>query len=741
MKIKRFIRPVLMALVGFIAAKISFIDGVHPFGYALLCVQGISGDFFYIFSGCILGAATLDFEPANMLFSLVPYAVLLPEILLLRKIFKDKLYFHMLAALLACALPALIVPAPLADKITCLFSGLISACLIPILKRLWVSMEEIESRLCLERADILSLCLVGGLAVSSLPKTDILSFNLCVFALLATSSFAVCAFGPRGSIWASVCGIIWVIKGGDALCALCLISGGIIAGMLEKKRGGILLGFILGDLLITLFSLNKPSLSLGAVNIALGCGYTVFLKKSFVERLGRLSGRYSGVNDLEMNYIDGLRRRQKAKLESAGRMYTELANAFVSAGHDDVFRENLISAASRVCDRCKKNEYCSVSRKSDTLIEFGTAADELLASGKLSSLPLTLTARCIQPVNLLAAFQAAYKTLSLSKEENGENEIALQLKSISELLFSLADELDSLPEFDREKEKQVRELLSSRIGGVTGVICKKSGESHTLEISMKKNCRSTKNDICLALENGSAGLYRCLSGGSDKSGGFTGIFAPVPKFSVDAFALRENKKGEEVCGDSFTLKSIDNDRYLAAISDGAGSGKRAQAKSESALDLLEAFSDTGIKRNEMFKTMNRLLLSKCNPEEYSTMDVTELDLDSGMLYWTKIGAVPGYILRQGKVEKVQSDALPIGIVTRINPTTTKKLLQKDDIIVLVSDGIYDGLCKGNDDAISLMLPVLNSSDPKILAENIMKKAKSSGNDDDMTVMVLKINAA
>ena len=51
MKIKRFIRPVLMALVGFIAAKISFIDGVHPFGYALLCVQGISGDFFYIFSG------------------------------------------------------------------------------------------------------------------------------------------------------------------------------------------------------------------------------------------------------------------------------------------------------------------------------------------------------------------------------------------------------------------------------------------------------------------------------------------------------------------------------------------------------------------------------------------------------------------------------------------------------------------------------------------------------------------
>ena len=33
------------------------------------------------------------------------------------------------------------------------------------------------------------------------------------------------------------------------------------------------------------------------------------------------------------------------------------------------------------------------------------------------------------------------------------------------------------------------------------------------------------------------------------------------------------------------------------------------------------------------------------------------------------------------------------------------------------------------------------ADPKIIAEKIMKKARSSGNDDDMTVMVLKINAA
>lgn len=738
---KKYLHHALLVILGFLSAQVSFVTGIYPFGIALLCTLNLSKEFFCIFVGCILGSAVSAQSLPQILFYLLPYALILPELLILNKFFKQKLFFFCFSAFLSFLIPALTVPVAVSEKLTFVFTGIISAFLFPLLKRLYTVFEEIEDRLSLENADVLSLCLVGGLAVSSLPRLQIFSFDLCVFSLLATSALAVTAYSVSGSIWSAVCGIIWIIKGGDTCIALCLISGGLISGLLESKRGGILLGFILGDLTVTLFLLNSPSLSLGAVNILLGCGYTVFLSRNFRERLRRLAGKNSGITDTEMTYLNELRTKQQDKLRSAGKMYGEIANTFISASHERYMKDALISSAREVCKNCVKREYCENIRGSDTLSEFTFLSETVIDRHKITSLPDSLNARCLQPINIISAINSAYGNFSRAIDESGENETALQLKSISELLFSLAENMDELPEFDREKERQVRDVLSSKIYGITGVFCKRKGDGHLLEISAKKNFRGIKEDIASALTNGFSHPYRCLSGGTDKKGGFTGIFAPAPKFSVDAFALRENKQGETVCGDSFTVKNVGNERYLAAISDGAGSGKRAKAKSESALDLLEAFSETGIGRKETFKAMNRLLLSKNTPEEYSTVDVAELDLENGILYWTKIGAVPGYLLRCGKVEKIGSGALPIGIVSRINPSTVKKLLQNGDVLVLVSDGVYDGLCNGKSDKITSMLPSLANFSPEKTANAIMAKAKESGRDDDKTIMVLKVKSA
>jgi serine phosphatase RsbU (regulator of sigma subunit) len=83
----------------------------------------------------------------------------------------------------------------------------------------------------------------------------------------------------------------------------------------------------------------------------------------------------------------------------------------------------------------------------------------------------------------------------------------------------------------------------------------------------------------------------------------------------------------------------------------------------------------------------------------------------------------------------------MGILTKINPITTKKLVQKGDVIVLVTDGVYDGMCLGNSDGIKDMLSANITQDPQELAQNILKKAKETIVDDDMTVLVLKVDAA
>lgn len=739
---KQWIKPGLVFLCGLLAARCDFLQ-TYPLGGALLCVMSESRWFPFLFLGTAIGAVSTGLTAGAMLLALLPLVLLLPPLLLLKKKKVQALLWRQIAVLFAHLLPAFALHIELYERVFQVFSGLLAVCLIPLLKRIYLSVTQMESRLSLERADILALGCVGGLVLSSLPRTDFFGFNLCIFALLASSALSICAFEGAGSMWASICAIMWVVKGGDSTVALCLVAGGIFAGILSAKKGGILLGFLLGDALISLFFLNTFALSTGVVNLVLGCAYTIFLKAEWVERLRRLAGARSGVNDLEMSYIEGLRQQQSEKLKGAGRMYAELSKAFTIASRGREERSALVEKTVEICQACEKSEYCLKNRRSDTLIELGQAADELMEKEKLAGLPLTLTARCLRPLELLDGLKANFKTLSAARRENPDKntEMAGQLKTLSELLFSLAEDLSQLPEFDKEREIAVKEVLSSRVGGVKQVLCRKNGESHLLQITLKHCAKDTQQKVCRALEEGFLGKYRCLTGGMNKAGGFTGTFAAEPKFKVNAYACRQKKSGEEVCGDSFTFCSVNNEKYIAAISDGAGSGERAARESESALDLLEAFTSAHIKRADMFKAMNQLLLLKGDHESYSTMDVAEFNLENGILYWTKIGAVPGYILRGGKVEKVEAGALPMGIVSKINPATTKKLVQNGDIIVLMSDGVYDGLCRGEEDAVSRILTRETPDNTRDLAETLLKSAQEAQVDDDMTVMVLRVDAA
>lgn len=737
---KKYYKIPAIVLLGFLLAKVKFLSGMYPLGISVLTVTFLSKNFFYLFVGCVFGALTMESGFFNNVINALPYALSLPMLMVLKKNRWDFLYLKMVVALCSFIFPAIFLKIHFYGKVTLVFSGLFSLCLIPLVKRLYITYSEISARLSFEQADILSISVIGGLMVSSLPNFSFFGFNLPLWALLFSSTIAILAFDIRGSIWTSIAGIIFVIKGGDLTSALCLMTGGIIAGISSNKKGGILLGFILGDLMISLFTLNTFVLSLKGVNIVLGCSFTFFLKDEFIHRIRRFAGIESGVNDIEMEYIQGLKDKQKRTLENSARMYLQLSRVFGQKAFDNTFKENMLNDVKSVCENCKKREYCLKNRKSDTLIELNDAVNAFEYKERVTALPLTLTARCLQPMALICAMNDSYQRHKNYNNENPSNEYELsnQLKNLSDMLFSLADEVSVLPQFDKEMERKIRDVIHARVGTVRRVSCRKEGENHIIDLSVKENNKDTKDKIIKALEDGYLGKYRFVSGSTDIKGGFSGTFAPVPRFNVDTIALREKKDGQNVCGDSFTFFNVENDRYVAAISDGAGHGERAQRESESTLEVLEALSEAGVHRKELFKTMNQLMLLKGEKEDYSTVDVTELDLESGILYWTKIGAVPGYILRNGKVEKISAEALPMGIVTKINPTTTKKLILENDVIVLVSDGVYDGLNTDNVDKIPEILK--NFTDTKTLAQNIITEAKKSVVDDDMTVMVMKITA-
>jgi len=652
-----------------------------------------------------------------------------------------KTRYTVIAVLASCLIPVLAVNGELNERIALVFTALCGASILPIIIKAYSAVSQIKQKQCFDRGEIISFCLIGTLAISNIPHISFSGFDLCIFALLLSSSLVICAFEIKGSIWSTVCGIIWVAKGGDTVVALCLIFGGILGGLLANKRGGVLLGFLLADFTLTLMLTNITALSLGLPNYILGCAYTVFIPKNIMLKLKRLSGVYYGINNNEMSYVDGLRRFQKEKLDAWARMYRELSRAFTDSVKDGNYKKALVDGALKVCNACAKHEYCLASRKSDTVLELNSLADDILHDLP-APMPIPLAARCIKQGELLQALYEAQDELTEKYEENptGESELAIQLKGISDMLYSLSDSLNELPQFDAPLEISIRDALLSRIGLVEYVSVKIKDDKRIITVCMRENRRTMQNEICLALKEAFIGDYCCISAKTDNFGRFSGTFAQMPKYSVDVFACQKFKKGEAVCGDAYSYANINGEKFYAAVSDGAGSGKRAALESESTLDLLEAFQNADISRNEMYKTINRLLLLKGDREAYSTLDVAELDLNSGILCLTKIGAVPCYILRGNKVERITSNELPIGIIAKLEPTTSKRLIQGGDTVVLVTDGVFDALCYGASDKIADMIYENKALSPKELSEKLLFCAVETDYDDDMTVLVMKISA-
>jgi stage II sporulation protein E len=126
------------------------------------------------------------------------------------------------------------------------------------------------------------------------------------------------------------------------------------------------------------------------------------------------------------------------------------------------------------------------------------------------------------------------------------------------------------------------------------------------------------------------------------------------------------------------------------------------------------------------------------------MDACVLDLAGGYCSWGKIGAVPGYVMRSGRVELVRGESLPMGILNSITPSITDRVIRAGDVLLLVSDGIYDVMVDDCNDLIAQTLCDMKESLPSDISSAILKSAvkKCGGRArDDMTAIAIKIVAS
>ena len=168
-------------------------------------------------------------------------------------------------------------------------------------------------------------------------------------------------------------------------------------------------------------------------------------------------------------------------------------------------------------------------------------------------------------------------------------------------------------------------------------------------------------------------------------------FAEEVNFKMLYGAAKITKEKETISGDNYTCTTEENGQFFMCLSDGMGSGLEACQESESIVDTLEQLVEAGFSGETAARMVNSVLNLKNRNGRVSTVDISMVDLYSGMCHFLKAGAATTFIKRDHWVEAISSTSLALGLVQQADFESASKKLYEGDFLIMVTDGVLDAL--------------------------------------------------
>jgi len=224
----------------------------------------------------------------------------------------------------------------------------------------------------------------------------------------------------------------------------------------------------------------------------------------------------------------------------------------------------------------------------------------------------------------------------------------------------------------------------------------------------------------------------------EQEGGYYTLTATsVAKFTTEFHYSAKNKKGERMCGDTIHTFSADS-YFYTMLADGMGSGREAALVSRITCAFAEKLTECGGSLTSTVESINNFIMTQ-NFECSSTIDLLQLDLQSGEANFIKSGAAPSLIVRGGSVYKVSSKSMPIGLTKECNAELITMPLEDGDIVVMISDGVASDF----ESSLWLAKFVCAKQDEGVRLDELSKHIIEHATDesrrpDDMTVGLVRV---
>ena len=581
-----------------------------------------------------------------------------------------------------------------------------------------------------------------------------------IFSVTSTISyFLVLALGYRygaaiGAVAGTLAGILSACSGGGMVMMGVYCVLGISTGLF-RKMGKWLSAITFGVVGMCMLYMAVKEVN-GILELrAIASAIVIFLAvpKSILQRVEPAEEK--GVNPI---IKEDIRELANAKLADFSDAFRRLSKSFEGERREEqevpveeierIFEE----LSEKVCSDCVNCKYCWEKHSEETSINMHNILWQV-GQDAASALPKwegDFGRRCIR---LESYVEYAKEKMAVARINLGwRNRIAQnreimarQMSEVATALKSFTMNLEDLQEVPGDWKRAMAEELKKQGVQVKKITAKR--RKGLLEIAFTGSCRGngclTKTDLAKSLST-ACGIplspdRETRNVLSDKED--TMFFREDTKLKVLTGIARMAKSGEAVSGDNYSFLELSEGELLMVLADGMGCGENAARDSVNLIETLEHLLEAGFEKKSALRLLNTLFVANFEGKTFTTLDITSINLHTGMCEIIKSGAAATFIQRQEGVETIFSEALPVGVDMEAEGEVTEIQLHDGDMVIMVSDGVMDGYYsrgRTEEETLERLIEELPCQNPTDLANQILMNALAHSNreaTDDMSVLV------
>jgi serine phosphatase RsbU (regulator of sigma subunit) len=214
---------------------------------------------------------------------------------------------------------------------------------------------------------------------------------------------------------------------------------------------------------------------------------------------------------------------------------------------------------------------------------------------------------------------------------------------------------------------------------------------------------------------------------------------------VQIAVAKINKYAVSESGDTLEVVERPNGGLSVVLADGQTSGRGAKAVSMLVTRKVIGLLAEGVRDGAAARAASDALFSEKQGKVSCTLNIASADLHTNTIVLTRNNPCPFAICRNGEVDCVSTESIPIGTARDIRPVITEINIEAGLTVILYTDGLnHAGKRRGTPmEVCTVIQSMLDEQDPtpQAIADELLAHAVSLDDGrpaDDISVVVLKV---